>query len=137
MLLRKRANAQKAAQSLRFPLVVKPALKTALWKDRARRKAFKVETGRAARVVRRDERHGRRAGRTGWIRGSEADHFTCNAYFDRNAQPVVTFVTRKIRQWPPQTGENSSPSEWRNDVVRDETVRLFSGVGFWGLAYPS
>jgi predicted ATP-grasp superfamily ATP-dependent carboligase len=25
--------------------------------------------------------------------------------------------------------------ECRNDVVRDETVRLFSGVGFWGLVY--
>jgi predicted ATP-grasp superfamily ATP-dependent carboligase len=70
-----------------------------------------------------------------WIRGSEGDHFTCNAYFDRNARPVVTFVTRKIRQWPPQTGQGCLAVEWRNDAVRDATVRLFSGVGFWGLAY--
>jgi predicted ATP-grasp superfamily ATP-dependent carboligase len=70
-----------------------------------------------------------------WISGSEGDHFTCNAYFDRDARPLVTFVTRKIRQWPPQTGEGCLAVEWRNDAVRDETVRLFSGVGFWGLAY--
>jgi D-aspartate ligase len=136
MLLASREDAQKASDSLRFPLVVKPPLKTALWERRAREKAYKVETGSellalydelgdAADVLVAQE----------WISGPEADHFTCNAYFDRNARPLVTFVTRKIRQWPPQTGQGSLAVEWRNDEVRDQTVRLFSGVGFWGLAY--
>jgi D-aspartate ligase len=135
-LLASRADAEDASNALRFPLVVKPPLKTALWGRRAREKAYKVETGSellalydevgdAADVLVAQE----------WIRGSEGDHFTCNAYFDRNARPVVTFVTRKIRQWPPQTGQGCLAVEWRNDAVRDATVRLFSGVGFWGLAY--
>jgi D-aspartate ligase len=136
MVLANRAGAEKAAASLRFPLVVKPPLKTALWERRAREKAYKVmtrdellavydELGDAADVLVAQE----------WISGSEGAHFTCNAYFDRDATPLVTFVTRKIRQWPPQTGQGSLAVEWRNDAVRDETVRLFSGVGFWGLAY--
>jgi len=136
MLLARREDAQKAADSLRFPLVVKPPLKTALWERRAREKAYKVETesqllalydevGDAAEVLVAQE----------WISGSEGDHFTCNAYFDRDAKPLVTFVTRKLRQWPPQTGQGSLSVEDRNDIVRDETVRLFAGVGFWGLAY--
>jgi D-aspartate ligase len=136
VLLASREDAQRAAGSLRFPLVVKPPLKTPLWERRAREKAYKVddrsgllalydELGDAAEVLVAQE----------WISGSEGDHFTCNAYFDRNARPLVTFVTRKIRQWPPQTGQGSLAIEWRNDAVRDETVRLFSGVGFWGLAY--
>jgi len=136
MLLTSREDGETAADSLRFPIVVKPAVKTATWKLRAREKAFKVETGSqllalydelgdAADVLVAQE----------WISGSEGDHFTCNAYFDREARPLVTFVTRKIRQWPPQTGEGCLAVEWRNDAVRDETVRLFSGVGFWGLAY--
>jgi D-aspartate ligase len=136
MLLSSREDAQKAADSLRFPLVVKPPLKTALWERRARAKAYKVgsgsellalyeELGDAANVLVAQE----------WISGSEGDHFTCNAYFDRNARPLVTFVTRKIRQWPPQTGQGSLAVEWQNNAVRDETVRLFAGVGFWGLAY--
>jgi D-aspartate ligase len=136
VLLASREDAQKAADSLRFPLVVKPPLKTAAWERRAREKAYKVETesqlltlydelGDAVDALVAQE----------WISGSEGDHYTCNAYFDRNARPLVTFVTRKIRQWPPQTGQGSLAVEWRNDVVRDETVRLFSGVGFWGLAY--
>jgi predicted ATP-grasp superfamily ATP-dependent carboligase len=136
LLLASREDAQEAADSLRFPLVVKPPLKTALWERRAREKAYKVETGSellalyddlgdAADVLVAQE----------WISGSEGDHFTCNAYFDRNSRPLVTFVTRKIRQWPPQTGQGSLAVESRNDAVRDETVRLFSGLGFWGLAY--
>jgi predicted ATP-grasp superfamily ATP-dependent carboligase len=136
VLLASREDAQKAADSLRFPLVVKPPLKTAAWERRAREKAYKVETesqllalydelGDAVDALVAQE----------WISGSEGDHYTCNAYFDRNARPLVTFVTRKIRQWPPQTGQGSLAVEWRNDAVRDETVRLFSGVGFWGLAY--
>lgn len=136
MLLVSREDAQEAAGSLRFPLVVKPPVKTALWERRAREKAYKVENdsdllalydrvGDAADVLVAQE----------WIRGSEGDHFTCNAYLDREARPVVTFVTRKIRQWPPQTGQGSLAVESRNDAVRDETVRLFSGIGFWGLAY--
>ena len=136
MLLLSREDAEQTADSLRFPLVVKPPLKTALWERRAREKAYKVENDRellalydelgdAVDVLVAQE----------WISGSEGDHFTCNAYFDRTARPLVTFVTRKIRQWPPQTGQGSLAVEWRNDAVRDETVRLFSGMGFWGLAY--
>ena len=44
-----------------------------------------------------------------WIVGGEGEHFTCNCYFDRRSTPVATFVTRKIRQWPPQTGQGRSP----------------------------
>lgn len=136
MLLASREDAQKAADSLRFPLVVKPPLKTALWERRAREKAYKVETG--SRLLALYDELGDAADvlvAQEWISGSEGDHFTCNAYFDRSARPLVTFVTRKIRQWPPQTGQGSLSVESRNDTVRDETVRLFSGVGFWGLAY--
>jgi predicted ATP-grasp superfamily ATP-dependent carboligase len=136
MVLSSRDDAESAADSLRFPLVVKPPLKTALWERRAREKAYKVETrgellalydelGDATDLLIAQE----------WISGSEGDHFTCNAYFDREGRPLATFVTRKIRQWPPQTGQGSLAVESRNDAVREETLRLFSGVGFWGLAY--
>jgi predicted ATP-grasp superfamily ATP-dependent carboligase len=131
-----RRDAEAAAESLQFPCMVKPPLKTPHWERHAREKAYKVETpadllslydeirGLADLLVAQE-----------WISGSEGDHFTCNAYFDRRSTPVVTFVTRKIRQWPPQTGAGSLAVESENDVVRDETVRLFSGAGFWGLAY--
>ncbi|HMJ00409.1 MAG TPA: hypothetical protein VK488_11295 [Gaiellaceae bacterium] len=136
ILLTSREDAEVAADSLRFPCMIKPPLKTALWERDARDKAYKARTREEFLAV-----YDEVAGSTDhllaqeWISGSEGDHFTCNGYFDRQSRPVVTFVTRKIRQWPPQTGAGSLAVEWRNDVVRDETVRLFSSLGFWGLAY--
>ena len=44
-------------------------------------------------------------------------NYTCNAYFDRNSQPLVAFVSRKIRQWPPGLGQGSSSCEVDNDEV--------------------
>jgi D-aspartate ligase len=135
-LIASREEAEGATRVLRFPCIVKPALKTPLWERHAHQKAFKIQTQEELLAL-YDEVGGLTDHLLAqeWISGSEGDHFTCNAYFDRQSTPVVTFVTRKIRQWPPQTGQGSLAVEWRNDVVRDETVRLFSGVGFWGLAY--
>jgi D-aspartate ligase len=136
VLLASREDAEEAAASLTLPCVIKPPLKTQLWDQHARDKAYKVRTreeflavydevGELATPLLAQE----------WISGTEGEHFTCNCYFDRQARPLVTFVTRKIRQWPPQTGAGSLAIECRNDVVVEETVRLFSAVGFWGLAY--
>jgi D-aspartate ligase len=136
VLLANRKDAEEAAASLTLPCIIKPPLKTALWDVHAREKAYKARTpeellaiydevGTLATTLLAQE----------WISGSEGDHFTCNCYFDRESRPLVTFVTRKIRQWPPQTGAGSLAVECPNDVVVGETVRLFSTVGFWGLAY--
>jgi D-aspartate ligase len=135
-LLTSPEDAKEAAASLRFPCVLKPPLKTPLWEQHARDKAYMARTPKELIAI--YEEVGALATpllAQEWISGSEGEHFTCNCYFDRESKPLVTFVTRKIRQWPPQTGAGSLAVEWPNEVVVDETVRLFSKVGFWGLAY--
>jgi predicted ATP-grasp superfamily ATP-dependent carboligase len=44
-------------------------------------------------------------------------------------------VARKLRQWPPVTGESCLGEECRDDVVLEETIRLFQSVGLRGLGY--
>jgi D-aspartate ligase len=70
-----------------------------------------------------------------WVEGSSASLYSCNCYFDANSEPLVTFVARKIRQWPPLTGESSLGEECRDDVVLNETVRLLKSVNYRGLGY--
>ena len=70
-----------------------------------------------------------------WISGREGELFSCNCYLDSNSQALVTFVARKVRQWPPQTGTSPLGVECRNDVVLEQTVRLFERVGLRGLGY--
>jgi predicted ATP-grasp superfamily ATP-dependent carboligase len=70
-----------------------------------------------------------------WIDGEADALYSVNAYFDRSARPLVTFVARKLRQWPPHTGTSSLGEECRNDDVLTESLRLFEGLGYHGLAY--
>jgi D-aspartate ligase len=136
MILESVGDAEEAAGSLSFPCIVKPPIKTPLWDRHSPEKAYKATTPAELRAL--YEKVAKLSDvliAQEWIAGGEGDHFTCNCYLDRDARPIVTFVTRKIRQWPPQTGTGSIAVESRNDVVLAETVRLFAGVGFWGLGY--
>lgn len=134
--LRTRGDAERAASELTFPVALKPAVKTARWCRLAKAKAFKVAD--AAELL---AQYDRCAGWTGeliameWVVGGEDCLYSCNAYFDAKGRPLATFVARKLRQWPPETGTSCLGEEVRNDVVLEETLRLFQGAGFHGLAY--
>jgi D-aspartate ligase len=136
LFLRSRADAEHAAETLNFPCIFKPTMKTRAWDDHGGPKAYKVadaseflalydRTAPLAEIFLAQE----------WISGREGELFSCNCYFDENSKPLVTFVARKVRQWPPQTGTSSLGVECRNDVVLDLTVRLFERVGLKGLGY--
>jgi D-aspartate ligase len=131
-----RAEAEAATRSMRFPCILKPQRKTREWDLRGLAKAY--------RVMSRDELlrlHDELSPWTDrlvvqeWIAGKDSELFSCNCYFDSDSNPMVTFVARKLRQWPPHAGVSSLGEECRNDLVLDETVRLFESVAFQGLGY--
>jgi predicted ATP-grasp superfamily ATP-dependent carboligase len=135
-VLRSRADAEKAAEVLSWPSLVKPPVKTETWVAHTSAKAIRVRDAREllevydrvadwASVLLAQE----------WVEGPEDALFSCNAYFDASGTPLVTFVARKLRQWPPQIGTSASGEECRNDEVCEETLRVFGSVGFHGLAY--
>jgi predicted ATP-grasp superfamily ATP-dependent carboligase len=135
-ILRDRADAQAAAAELDYPAVIKPGLKTARWQAATRAKVFRVDD--ATELLAVYDRCSAWADvliAQAWVEGGEADLYSSNVYFDRASQPQVTFVARKIRQWPVETGTSCLGEEVRNDAVLDESVRLFSSVGYQGLGY--
>lgn len=125
-----------AAHELRFPCMVKPAVKDAAWRRISEEKAYRVGTPAALRRL-----YDRLAAWPGellvqeWIEGDDAEHFTCNCYFDAASVPRAVFVSRKLRQWPPTGGEGCLSVATRNDAVRRETLRLFERVDHRGLGY--
>jgi D-aspartate ligase len=130
------SDLEAAIPRLRFPCVMKPALKDVRWLSQSKKKVVKVAT--PDELVATFARYSPMSDHfiiQEWIDGPESDQFTCNCYFDRQSRPVVTFVSRKIRQWPPGTGVGCLAVECRNDRVRDETVRLFQSVPYRGLGY--
>ena len=136
VLVRNRTDAHRAAQTLSFPCVLKPPVKTPLWQAGTAAKVIRVGTGgELLRVYDRVHDWADVLVAQEWVVGGEDSLYSCNAYFDRSSRPLVTFVARKLRQWPVDTGTSCLGEECRNDDVQAETVRLFSSVNFHGLAY--
>jgi D-aspartate ligase len=131
-----RDDAEAAARDLRYPAAVKPAVRDARWIAHTKVKAFKVDgPDEFLAVHERASRWSDQLIAQEWIEGGEDQLFSCNAYFDRQSEPLVTFVSRKLRQWPPQTGMSALAEECRNDAVLETALRLFQTAGFHGLAY--
>lgn len=125
-----------AVRTARFPCFLKPYLKTELWESKTKAKVFRLEN--------KEELQGVFERCRSWtpslvlqeaIEGGDSNHYTCNCYFDQQGVPQVTFVSRKIRQWPPQVGTGSASVEYRNDEVLDLTLRFFKEAGLKGLGY--
>jgi predicted ATP-grasp superfamily ATP-dependent carboligase len=135
--VRDRADAQEVAATFLFPCVLKPPTSaTPAWDAQSPRKAFMLED--PAAFLQTYDRYGHLADlliAQEWVPGGSDQLYSCNAYFDADAEPVATFVARKIRQWPPETGDSCLGEEVRNDEVLDVSVRLFHDLGFHGLAY--
>ncbi len=136
VIIENRDDAERAARTLTYPVLLKPAIKSATWQDRTSLKAIPAQDGRElldayaewaswSRMFIAQE----------WVQGGADSLYSCNAYFDKDARPLVSFVARKLRQWPPDVGTSSLGEECRNDEVLGETMRLFGSIGYRGLAY--
>lgn len=134
--IRNRAEAEGAARELSYPCILKPPMKTPTWEQHTKEKVFKVDS--AAEFLQLYDRCSGWADllmAQEWVEGSDANLYSCNCYFNADAEPLVTFVARKIRQWPPETGTSCLGEEVRNDAVLEESIRLFRSVNYHGLGY--
>jgi D-aspartate ligase len=135
-VLMSRDDAVRAAGSMPFPAVLKPRVKTARWLARTSAKALPAATPEELLAVYdRVQDWSDVLVAQEWVPGGEDGLYSCNAYFDARGEALVTFVARKLRQWPPDVGTSASGEECRNDEVLEATLRTFGDVRFHGLAY--
>jgi D-aspartate ligase len=136
VIIEDRADAESASRTLSYPVALKPPIKTAVWQAHTNIKAFQVRDGQELLdVYDRVQSWSDRLIAQEWIDGGVDSLYSCNVYFDRASRPLVTYVARKLRQWPPETGTSTLGEECHNDEVLRETIRLFAGVGYRGLGY--
>lgn len=134
--LRSRADAEQAASKMTFPCIMKPPIKTPAWEKNTRAKVYKIEHEKDFLPL-----YDQCAGWADllmvqqWVEGTDANLYSCNCYFDRASEPLVTFIARKIRQWPPETGTSCLGEECRNDFVLEKSIELFRSVDYRGLGY--
>ncbi len=135
-ILRSRADAEAAADRLDYPAVIKPGLKTARWQAATTAKVFRVAD--RAELLATYDRCSEWTDSLivqSWVAGDETDLYTVNLYLDRASEPQVTFLTRKLRQWPIETGTGCLGIEVRDDAVLAAAVRFFRSVDYRGLGY--
>ncbi len=129
-------EARQAATQIRFPAVLKPAIKTACWVHKTNEKAVVVHSAEELiRAVEWCQCWCDALLLQEWIPGPIENHYTCDAYFDAQSQPLVTYTSQKLRQWPVATGVGSLSMDCDNPAVRQQAIRLFQAAGHQGLAY--
>ncbi len=126
-----------AARQLNYPCVLKPRGSAARqWEAETIYKAFKVnDAPQLIAIHQHYQKYTDCFVVQEWIDGKVSDLYSCTCYFDRDSRPLATFVARKTRQWPPETGISCLGEEIRDDTVLGETIRLFRTVQYRGLGY--
>jgi D-aspartate ligase len=130
-------DAQYAAEELNFPCVLKPPMSaTPEWEKNSKLKAYKLDgPDDLLDFYERSKVWAKDLIVQEWVEGTDDNLYSCNCYFNERFEPLVTFVSRKLRQWPPVTGESCLGEECRDDVVLEETLRLFRFAHLRGLGY--
>lgn len=135
-ILRSEEDAIAASKELGYPCILKPPYRTPEWSKNTSLKALKIES--AEEFVEKYNHYGRwvdvMMGQQ-WIDGDETHLYSMNCYYDKASNPLVTFVARKLRQWPPQTGQSSLGEACRDDTVLNVSLELFGKTNYHGLGY--
>ena len=135
-IVKSMAEVEQAANELTFPCILKPPIRTSAWEKHVRAKVFKISSSdELLAVYERCSPWAKVLMVQEWIEGTDTELYSCNCYFTSDSKPLVTFVSRKLRQWPPEIGVSCLGEECRNDTVLQETIRLFQSVGYRGLGY--
>ena len=135
-LIKNKDEAEEAVNKLNFPCIIKPPMRYPSWEGNTNIKAYKVYSPEEfmktydmcadwAEVLMAQE----------WIEGTDVDLYSCNCYFNNNNEPLVSFIAKKLRQYPPVTGNTSLGIECRADEVRDISLDMFKRVNYHGLGY--
>lgn len=135
VVVQEAGDSERVVSELTFPLVVKPAVKTVKWRSTFRTKALLVSTLPDWQELLRSKFNRDTWIVQEWVKGGDHSLYSCNCYLDKKSNPRVTFVSRKLRQWPPLLGSSSLAEEVRDDFVREVTLKIFEDVGLVGLGY--
>jgi D-aspartate ligase len=134
-LLHTRDEALAASETLQYPVVMKPFRSNPAWDERTGQKAIRVHEPARLLALWDMAAPDYPVLVQEWVEGGDDHLYSCNAYFGADGRPLVTFIARKLRQWPPHTGMSSLGEECRNDEVLEAALALFASVPYRGFAY--
>lgn len=130
------AEFESAVAQATYPCVLKPPYRSAIWSANTVDKGFLATGPEELRAhYERCREWSDQLIVQQWVPGGPDALFSCNLYVTRSGEVAVTFVARKLRQWPIETGQSSLGEECRHDDVLALATDLFKQMGYKGLAY--
>lgn len=73
-----------------------------------------------------------------WVKGNDDQIYYCFLLFDRNSNPVASYLAQKLRQWPIAYGTTSLSISIKNEELVRKSIEIFKDlhmIGFCSIEY--
>ncbi|MEW6442085.1 MAG: carboxylate--amine ligase [bacterium] len=129
-----RQGIEAAVAAVPPPYVIKPFTKSASWKAAGLDKAIIIEDRDPCRQV-LDRVIGVEDNLIlqELVPGGDDSIYFCLVYFDGKSECRGFFCGRKLRQWPPLTGDTASAVPCEDEEIAAATIRFFRQVNYQGF----
>jgi len=122
------------AETLSFPVILKPFTRTAAWREAKLSKAYYLNTiDELKQLYDRIHPVESRLMAQEWIPGGDSNVYYCLVYFDDQSNCLASFTGYKIRQWPVGTGTASSTAPVNDPFVTEKTIEILQQVKYSGF----
>jgi len=122
------------AETLSFPIILKPFIRTSGWRKANLSKAYYLEKiDDLKKLYMKINPIESRLMVQEWIPGGDSNVFYCLVYFNDQSECLTSFTGYKIRQWPVGTGTACSTVGVENSYVFERTVEIFRQLNYCGF----
>jgi len=134
LVIQKTSDLQQIADISRFPVIIKPSLKSRRW--------FEARLGKAVYIADAEEfiavcnkalLYSENLIMQEWIVGNDSNVHYCLGYFGETGDVIALFTGYKLRQWPVGTGSTATTTIVDNKWVEKETKKVFKKLGLKGF----
>lgn len=116
-----------------YPCILKPNVRDKIYDEAGLRKGFKATCrNRLWGAYQRVKNYCPSVIVQQWIEGDDGKIHFCLMYSNSENRVVASVTGRKIRQYPPECGSTSLAECRRNDIVEEESRRIFDQIKFRG-----
>ena len=128
------SEAQSALSSCKFPLIIKPSVRTDGWWAAVKEKVLKVDT---PEQLMKDLplwlQHVPSLVIQEWVEGDDTHNYFYLTYFSKNGDCIAELAGRKIRCWPTSTGVGASSEQVFEPKLQQIVHRLLKDIDYQGF----
>ncbi len=121
-------------ETLSFPVILKPFVRTSAWREAKLSKAYYLDTiDELKKLYGQINAIESRLMVQEWIPGGDSNVYYCLVYFNDQSDCLANFTGYKIRQWPVGTGTACSTAPVENSFVTERTVDILQQLKYSGF----